>query len=47
MLAKEYDPESLLIDGSRTATRAISDDHPVNEFYFLRRGTMMPTLSRR
>ena len=37
MLSKEYAPDSLLIDRSRTATLAISDDRPVNEFYFMRR----------
>jgi spermidine synthase len=37
MLANEYLPESLLIDHSRVATLAISDDRPVNEFYFMRR----------
>jgi len=37
MLAREYNVDSLLIGRSRTATLAISDDRPVNEFYFLRR----------
>jgi spermidine synthase len=46
MLAREYDPESLLIDHSRTATQALSDDRPVNEFYFTRRWSLTP-LSRR
>jgi hypothetical protein len=36
MLANEYVAESLLIDRSRAATLAISDDRPVNEFYLLR-----------
>ena len=37
MLAHELVVETMLIDHSRTATLAISDDRPVNEFYFLRR----------
>jgi len=36
MLSGEYVVESLLIDQSRAATLAISDDRPVNEFYLLR-----------
>jgi spermidine synthase len=36
MLTNEYAVESLLIDHSRAATLALSDDHPVNEFYLLR-----------
>ena len=47
MLANEYVAESLLLDHSRTATLAITDDLPVNEFYFMRRwlamGTTPPT----
>ncbi len=38
MLASEYEVESLLIDRSRAATLAITDDRPVNEFYLLRHG---------
>ena len=41
MLANEYVVESLLIDHSRAATLAISDDRPVNEFYLLRRWSAM------
>ena len=37
MLAHEYLVESLLIDRSRAATLAISDDRPLNEFYLMRR----------
>ena len=37
MLSREYNVDSLLIGRSRTVTLAISDDRPVNEFYFLRR----------
>lgn len=37
MLGNEYVVESLLIDRSRAATLAITDDRPVNEFYLLRR----------
>jgi hypothetical protein len=37
MLKTEHDPDALLIDRSRTATLAIEDDRPVNEFYFVRR----------
>jgi spermidine synthase len=37
MLDNEFVPESLLVDGSRAATVAISDDRPVNEFFFARR----------
>src|SRR5258706_14366888 len=36
MFANEYVVESLLIDQSRAATLAISDDRPVNEFYLMR-----------
>jgi len=36
MLGYEYAAESLLIDHSRAATLAISDDRPVNEFYLMR-----------
>ena len=47
LLANEYVAESLLLDHSRTATLAITDDLPVNEFYFMRRwlamGTTAPT----
>jgi spermidine synthase len=39
MLSNEYVVESMLIGGSREATLAISDDRPVNEFYFMRRLT--------
>jgi spermidine synthase len=37
MLRLEYVPDALLIDRSRTATLAIDDNRPVNEFYFIRR----------
>jgi spermidine synthase len=37
MLSHEYVTESLLIGRSREATLGISDDRPVNEFYFMRR----------
>ena len=37
MLANEYDVDSLLMDRSREATVAITDDRAVNEFYLLRR----------
>ena len=47
MLHYEYIVDSLLIDHSREATLAISDDRPVNEFYLLRglaaRGAPPPT----
>lgn len=39
MLGNEYVVDSLLIGGSREATLAITDDRPVNEFYFMRRLT--------
>jgi spermidine synthase len=47
MLAKEYAPESLLIDGSRAVTLAISDDRPVNEFYWMRRWAAPVPVTRR
>jgi spermidine synthase len=37
MLTHEYEVDSLLTHGSRQATLAISDDRPVNEFFYLRR----------
>ena len=39
MLGNEYAVDSLLIDHSRAATLAISDDRPVNEFFLMRRLT--------
>jgi spermidine synthase len=47
MLAREVDPETLLIDGSRAKTMAISDDRPVNEFYWMRRWLATAPVSRR
>jgi hypothetical protein len=37
MLRNEYSVDALLIDHSRAATLAISDDRPVNEFFLMRR----------
>ncbi len=42
MLANEYVPESLLLESRREVTLAISDDRPVNEFYFMRRLAASP-----
>jgi hypothetical protein len=42
MLANEYVVESLLIGQSRSATVAITDDRPVNEFYLQRRLGRLP-----
>ena len=36
-IANEFVPESMLIGQARAATQAITDDRPVNEFYFMRR----------
>jgi spermidine synthase len=37
MLAREVDPESLFIGGSRARSVAVQDDRPINEFFFVRR----------
>jgi hypothetical protein len=37
MLAHEVAPDALLTELKRGGSRAIVDDRPVNEFFFLRR----------